>query len=243
MKKQVLLGTALSLAVAGGAFAADLPPAPPPPPPVPYVKGPPPFSWTGCYLGAQAGYASGRSAFSDPIDNPPLFGATVNTQGGLVGGQAGCNYQFMGGWVAGLEAADAWASINGTSTDVFFGSKNEHAKTDQLGSLTGRLGFAADRLLIYGKGGVAWANSVYDVNSTLLASDFNGSSMRTGWTAGGGVEWALAAGWSAKIEYNHYDLGTAALNLVGSNGGGTLQANVKTTIETATVGLNFRFGH
>jgi outer membrane immunogenic protein len=116
---------ALSLGTGVTAFAADLSPALPPGPAPVYTKAPfaPVWSWTGCYIGAQAGYGWGHSEFSDPSGQ--LFLATGekagdSTQGGLVGGQIGCDYQFARNWVVGLEVADAWANINGTRGDVFF---------------------------------------------------------------------------------------------------------------------------
>jgi outer membrane immunogenic protein len=240
---------ALSLGFGAAASAADLGPPAPVYTKAPAALPPTPYIWTGCFIGGQAGYGWGQSRFSDPTGGDFLAsGATVtdNTRGGLVGGQIGCDYQFSGQWVAGLEVADAWAGINSSGADVFFDGKNEvlSAKTDQLGSVTGRFGYAWDSLLFYAKGGGAWAHNIYDLTQSsgiFGAASFSGSDTRLGWTAGGGIEWALAPKWSTRVEFNYYDLGTAALNLVGG-AGGTYPASVKQEFESVTVGINYRFG-
>ena len=210
--------------------------------------GPSVYNWTGCYAGVQAGWGWGTSKFSDPSGTafaPPGQNLTVSPQGALVGGQVGCDYQFSGRWVAGIEVADAYADITrGGLSDPFFSNKSDlNAKTNQLGSATARLGYGWDRVLLYGKGGGAWAHNTYDVNKSFagIVTDFSGSDTRFGWTAGAGIEWAFATNWSAKAEFNYYDLGSTTLNLVG--GGSTLPATIKQQFETATIGVNYRFGH
>jgi outer membrane immunogenic protein len=93
--------------------------------------------------------------------------------------------------------------------------------TKWLGTLRGRLGFLpAPTLLVYGTGGLAY--SEIQATTALSQSDssivFTGSGtggdgfaqLVTGWTAGGGVEWMFTQNWTAKVEYLHYDLGTAS---------------------------------
>jgi outer membrane immunogenic protein len=244
--RRYLTGTTalvLSVGFAAAAAGADIAPM--------YTKAPLApayYNWTGCYAGIQAGYGWGKSKFSDPSGTafaPPGQSVTETPQGGLIGGQAGCDYQFAGRWVAGIEIADAYADIRrGGLTDPFFDSKSEFdARTNNLGSVTGRVGYGWDRVLLYGKGGAAWSHNIYDVNKAFGAviTDFSGSDTRFGWTAGAGIEWAFAGNWSAKVEYNHYDMGSATLNLVG--GGATLPTTIKQTFDTATIGVNYRFGH
>ena len=77
-----------------------------------------------------------------------------------------------------------------------------------MGTVAARLGWAFDRLLIYGKGGAAWTNDSWQM--LLLMTDkpllFSTNELRWGWMAGVGVEYAFTDSWSAKIEYNHMDL-------------------------------------
>jgi outer membrane immunogenic protein len=241
-------GNALgALGMAAPALAADMPAKM-----LLKAPAPVPFTWTGCYIGGQAGYGWGSKDFSDPTAGGP-FGGTVNdkVKGWLAGGQAGCNYQ-VSNWVFGVEGDAAWANINGLAADPFFTGKNvqtAQAKVNFLADITGRLGVAWDRVLVYGKGGAAIAHDSYDVIFPFLFStpgtvDFSSSEDRAGWVAGAGVEWAFAQSWSAKAEYLHYDFGGG--NLALTNGaGGTLNTRVDQKIHTVKFGINFHFwaGH
>jgi outer membrane immunogenic protein len=120
-------------------------------------------------------------------------------------------------------------------------------KTEFIPTLTGRIGYAFDYWLFYAKGGVAWASSKYSVTGAFSGAgaiapaipfDFEGLSMRTGWTAGAGVEWAFAPDWSARLEYDYYDFGThtATMNDV-NNGPGPL--SFRTTMQIVKLGVNF----
>lgn len=241
MKKLLLASSALMFA--GTAFAADLPPRLPVKAP---LAAPVPFTWTGCYIGAQAGYGRGNKDFANASDpsleqdiGPP--GAVVRDRidGGLVGGQLGCNYQFGSNWVIGLEGDYDWSDLKGNVTDPFFGGKNLYAKTDWLASATGRVGYSWDRVLFYAKGGAAWTRDQYEA-MVVTAPTFSANESRSGWTAGFGVEWAFTDNWSAKLEYDHYDFGRRDIILANS-GGGTFPANIRQQIDTVKVGVNFRF--
>jgi outer membrane immunogenic protein len=261
MKRLLLASSAL--VVAGSAFAADMRIPTKAPPPVAA-----PFSWSGCYIGAHAGYGWGQKEFSDPqlgavdpiFGPPPIFtvapaGTSLDndTSGWLAGGQVGCNYQ-VGSWVFGLEGDYAWANIDGTIIDPFFANKNGDpqllsAETRGLGSVTGRVGYAFDRFLVYGKGGAAWANDRYDAilfNQIAIIFGvappvaFSASEDRLGWTIGAGVEYAFWDRWSVKVEYNHYEFGDRRVNLV-STAGDILPLDIDQGIDTLKVGVNYRF--
>jgi len=82
------------------------------------------------------------------------------------------------------------------------------------GAIRARAGVAFDRLLIYGTGGVAFAEfksyfQLYGIDLNLApfyASDTSSSS-RVGWTAGGGVEYAINNNYSVIGEYRYSDFG------------------------------------
>ena len=237
--KRILIASALALATAAPAFAADLPPpaAPPPRAPVAYIPAAPVFSWTGFYIGLNGGYGWGHDPVTFSPANAaavPYFAAgavpgsiTTNPQGGLFGGQIGYNYQWSS-FVAGVETDFDWADIRGTgavsTTAVGFApfTTSAQQKLTSLGTFRGRLGFAADRALFYGTGGLAYGRT--QLNTSVLTPTIgcgpagvcaasSSTQWQTGWTAGAGVEYAFAAGWSGKIEYLHYDLGTPGYNL------------------------------
>ncbi len=247
--------TTLVLIIAPAARAADLPLKA-----TPFVER---FTWTGCYLGAHVGGAWMRNSVADPVllvqDNANLGGpgfttvgpasVGVDQDGAVVGGQIGCDYQFPSNLVFGVEGAVSGGTMKGSRLVALPDSPTDtalvSAKTDFVTAVTGRAGYAVDHWLLYARGGVAWANSKYSVTGTFnggagqgLPFDFEGVSIRTGWTAGAGVEWAFARDWSARLEYDYYDFGshTATMNDV-ANGPGPL--SFKTTMQTVKLGVNF----
>jgi len=90
------------------AVAADLAPQPVEPV-VPVVLT---FSWTGFYVGAQAGYAWGDSKASYPIAGPAGF-LDLDPDGGFGGVYAGYNYEFSNGLVVGLDGDVNYGSVSG----------------------------------------------------------------------------------------------------------------------------------
>lgn len=181
----LLAGVAgLSLA-ASAVSAADLPIRAEPPP----VMAAPIFTWTGFYAGVNAGWGWRSDDSSSVVvggNTPGTLFFDNNNDGGFVGGaQIGYNYQ-IGSFVIGLETDIQWAD---TDQDVrvrfepagvpgtFVPGEFRNDLSDWFGTLRLRAGVAFDRVLIYATGGLAY-------------SDDN-----TGWTAGGGVEWALPVNW------------------------------------------------
>jgi outer membrane immunogenic protein len=260
MNKLNFLGVAgLALAVAGPALAADLPQMPVK---ASFVQR---FTWTSCYLGAHVGGAWMRNDVTDPVllvqDNVNLGGpgfttggpttVGVNESGAVVGGQIGCDYHFPSNFVLGVEGAASGGTMKGSTVVPLPDSPPDtalvHVKTDFVPSLTARAGYAVDHWLFYAKGGVAWASSDYSVSGTFSAAgaivpgipfDFEGLSLRTGWTAGAGVEWAFTDDWSARLEYDYYDFGTHTATMNDAvNGPGPL--SFKTTMQTVKLGVNF----
>jgi outer membrane immunogenic protein len=204
------------------------------------------FTWTGFYFGAHGGGGWGRKEvdiapfpFGGVLVGPPS--TAVDISGGLAGGQIGANYQ-AGSWVLGVEADASWAALSGNTActlGIVGVPSNCHAKVDALGTFAGRLGFALDRVLLYGKGGTAFANDKYEINS-LTASRSN--ETRWGWMVGAGIEYSFSDNWSAKIEYNYLDFGTRAVRFADTNGTLFFDTNIRESLHVAKVGINYRFG-
>ncbi len=222
MKKVLLAGAGiLALAAATmSAQAADLPARMP-------VKAPayvPPqlYNWTGFYIGINGGGGWGRSDFSGPAFPTGSF----NTSGGLVGGTLGYNWQ-TGPVVFGLETDIDWSNIKGSAP---CGVTTCSTTNNFLGTFRGRLGYAGwDRFLPYITGGLAYG----DIHTNVAAFG-SGSSTRAGWTLGGGLEFAIAGPWTAKVEYLYVDLGR----------GGSIPAlagDAKFTANVVRAGINYRF--
>jgi len=237
----MLAGAALSL-LSVSAFAADL--AVPPP------ELPLPFSWTSCYGGGQAGGGWGQKNLNDSAGVlAPITGfssTNLNISGYLLGGQFGCDYQFAPNWVAGIEGAAAGGNIGGSiGVAQPFGIPGDSATfketTDLLTSVTGRVGYAWDRWLVYAKGGAAWAGDRYTAAGSFggVPYDLGGSESRIGWTAGVGVEWAFCNEWSLRLEYDYYGFGRRSVTLIDANTGNIGPEDITQNIQTVKLGLNF----
>ena len=158
-------------------------------------------------------------------------------------GQIGWNWQAPGSpWVWGVEVDSQWADISESFNWLGGGAVgNLETKMNYFGTARGRIGYAWDRVMVYGTGGLAWGKN--EVSGSLIGGGFNlaGSSSNThvGWTVGGGFEWALLDNWSAKVEYLYLDLGNE--DYFSGTAAGGFDADV--TAHTVKVGLNYRFGY
>jgi outer membrane immunogenic protein len=253
MKRSLLASVALLGGISSAALAADLPPpmAPPPRAPAVYYPPPPIYNWSGFYIGGNVGAAwnSGGSV-SD------TFGSTFTGSGQTTkftgGGQVGVNYQFWGGVVIGAEAMFDWLpnttntwTVTEGPTGPFPGSAASATFNSRwLTTATGKLGYAWDRVLVYGKGGGAWVGAdnpnltVNGLGQTLTSS----TTTNFGWTAGVGVEYAFAGNWSARIEYDFIGLQNQSITVAsGPFAGDTVNFNNR-NISLLTAGLNYKFG-
>ena len=236
IKGLFLASAAIAAFPIGAASAADLPVRMP-------VKAAPiaplPFNWTGFYVGANAGVVWGRSVQTVDIDDLPLgIPADTSTYTGFIGGvQAGYNWQFSN-VVLGIEA-----DFDGSTArkSVATGPLDTHNMAlNWLGTVRGRAGLAFDRFLPYVTGGVAFAglkNELVDNNNPLTASRGNSA---TGWTVGGGVEYAFDNHWSAKAEYLYVKFPDKTQSFA-IPGGYVFQTTFKDTDQIARIGLNYRF--
>ncbi|MFG1333276.1 outer membrane protein [Xanthobacter autotrophicus] len=262
MRKSLLATTILAaMFAAGSAQAADLATKMP----VKAAPVAPAFSWTGFYIGAQGGYAWAQNDFSKSHD--PLYPADIayygvndanySLDGALVGGVIGYNYQIKN-IVLGIEADANWADISGSGSyyngNAYFATtciqqNNACAsKIDALGTITARLGVAFDRVLVYAKGGAAWANVEHTASNTdldVIEANYSASpsSTRWGWTVGAGLEWAFFNNWSAKVEYNYIDLGSSDVNFnfTPNTYINPFVSTVDQNINLVKAGINYRF--
>jgi high affinity Mn2+ porin len=192
--------------------------------PVKALPVPASFDWTGFYLGGHFGYATGTSDWSasqgggaaplnGSIDLFNSFDAFKGTGSYFAGLQAGYNRMLPSHWLFGVEMDfSAPNTVQGSQT-VSSAPSGQASYTDTVldfGTLRGRVGYAFDRWLVYGTGGVAWS---YDkLERTQLAGMPVGGNVaigtteaallwRWGWAAGAGVEVPIAPNWSAKLEF------------------------------------------
>jgi outer membrane immunogenic protein len=225
--KRVLLSAVAFAALMGSASAADIPrrveqvrAAP-----VAYVT--PVYNWSGFYAGINGGFGWGTGSFS----GPPASG-DFDTSGGLFGGTLGYNWQ-TNQVVFGVETDLDWSDIKGSA--ACGGGVTCRVSNDWLGTARGRIGFAMDRVMPYVTGGLAFGK----VNAAATGGNPGTSDTRTGWTLGGGVEFALAGNWTAKGEYLYVDLGD--FNCGTRCGAPVGPDRVEFRSHIVRAGLNYRF--
>jgi outer membrane immunogenic protein len=227
---------------AGAGFAvcpaagADLPVAPAPVPVAPVASAPAAiFSWTGLYIGGHAGGGLSRSSWSDPVSGANNIFASG---AGFVGGaQTGANLQFNR-LVLGVEGDFSYAGLKGNGRDSLGDSISTN--TNWTSTVTGRVGAAFERLLVYGKGGVAFARD-QNTFTDLAGNSASNAVMRTGWTAGAGLEYGINKNWSAKIEYDYLNFGSQSSNFTTPTMP-SYSTNAGLNVQEIKAGVDFRFG-
>lgn len=203
----------------------------------PYAKAPivaPVFSWTGMYVGVNAGIGGdktdyGLSAFGTGID--------LTSFGGFGGGQIGYNWQFGGNWVVGVEAdiqgTNMKSELNASAGPLSISTGTE---MKYFGTVRGRFGYAFDRVLVYGTGGYAYGSEDTKLNVNPALLTFSRSSDLSGWVGGGGVEWAMTNNLSLKTEYLYMEFDRNNVFAAGP-----LVIDNKVTSHTMKFGVNYAF--
>jgi opacity protein-like surface antigen len=217
------------------------------------------WTWAGPYLGVHIGGGLGQSRFTDS-NGPAVYGGDVRTPTALGGAQVGFNFQPSRNLVLGVEADISAVSSNGTNTCLassgYFLSANCRVRQNALGTVTGRVGLATGetgRTLLYAKGGVAWLNQQIDINTNPIDLSTGTKNSQWGWTAGVGIERAVAPAWSVKMEYDYARFNSFGMSTPGSYFQpfppfalyGTTppgSTSVSQNIQTVKVGLNMKLG-
>ncbi|HET7848738.1 MAG TPA: outer membrane protein [Pseudolabrys sp.] len=215
------------------ASAADLP-TKAPIAPAPMVA--PAFNWTGVYLGINGGWGWGHQ---DWLDNTGATSVSFRPDGGIFGGQLGFRYQWNQ-LVLGVEGTWDWADIKDTlnGLGILF---NEEFKVRSLYTVTGQLGWAVDRFLVYGKGGWAGASTRAE-----LSSSFGGASNSqtvNGWTVGVGIDYAVWQNLILGVEYDHFDFDFGPFTAPFSTGGNpwVVTNTSRLTVDQVVARLSYKF--
>jgi outer membrane immunogenic protein len=219
MYRRIILASAGAMALSAAALAAE----PLPPPPI--------FSWTGLYVGAQIGGAWDHDPVTvwavtpptvitispPPAPDPPGFlvvsSLSDDSPSGVIGG-AHIGYDLqINQWVAGLEGTVDGTSIHSSlHIPLAFvspvGFATADTRSDIQGSIRLRAGISFDRVLLYATGGAAFAGitTVYTTGVPFFITESD-SKTRSGWTVGGGLEYALTNTCSIRAEYRYSDFG------------------------------------
>jgi outer membrane immunogenic protein len=193
------------------------------------------YDWSGAYAGLFLGAGSSAVTLTEPggLADPLDLAAG----GWLAGVRAGFNTQ-AGVLLFGAEADLARTSIggSGSATDGL-NSRDYSYDLDWLGTVTGRVGYAADTLLLYAKGGLAAGG----VRSTLTATaplpappPTSADAVATGWTVGLGTEFAFSENATAGIEYDFVSLGSELDFSAGS-------LDAQQNLHIVKLGVNYGF--
>jgi len=270
MRKHLLASVAIA-ALGSSAFAADLPARGPAMAPAPIVSAPI-FTWTGFYVGVNAGASFNKNqnfssnGFNTPNGAVTIYSGTNDDAHFTGGGQIGFNWQ-TGSFVWGLEADINYLNRSGNGAVVApagaalpFALINSGDRDTWFGTARGRLGLGFDRALFYVTGGLAFGGNRNDATVTFFNNGGVGNlpcaagcafgatgsgNSDIGWALGGGIEYAFSNSVSAKIEYLHVELGDnrRTYTPVGfPNSTATITTRRSNQFDIVRAGLNFRFG-
>lgn len=256
MVRKSLLAVAMSVLAIGNAHAADV------------VA--PVYDWSGFYAGVNAGWGWGDIDSTDnsmttsgalvgitpgAFDPPATFPGSDRSDkaDGLLGGvQAGYNYQ-LNQWVVGIEGDyqlldfDTDASFLGSPAGPYFQTS---AELKSLGTLRLRAGYAFDNVLLYGSGGLAVGRGKASLSiqggvpGAFTGPQFSESETEwlVGYAIGAGIEYAIDSAWSVKAEYLYAELGSEDFDFdFSGTPGDTARSEGRIVVNTARVGLNYRF--
>jgi high affinity Mn2+ porin len=196
------------------------------------------YDWSGLYVGGHVAYSLGHatSTLSDPT--PTIVD---NSFSSLYGGlQAGYNFVFPSRLLLGVETDFSFPNFFEDGA-IFSGSTPQATTvTDQIdyvGTLRGRVGYAFDRWLIYGTGGLAWSQARFVETPGLVNVEDKQLFTRAGWALGLGAEFALTSNWTARLEYLYDNLGSVAAVFPS----GTAYQSAF-DIQSLRLGLNYKLG-
>jgi outer membrane immunogenic protein len=233
MRSRALLVVVLSGAAMVSAHAADQ-----------SVRGPSSYypnayyptsiDWTGWYTGVQVGGGFASASWTDPFSGLSDSPKATSVLGGA---QFGANW-MRDSWLLGAEADFTWTDLKGSATDA--AGFAHHVSSHWLSLITGRLGYAFNRYLLYAKGGAAFASERNKVTNPAGNLADSGTTTQYGWTFGGGLEYAIDPNWSARVEYDYAAFPPRNVVLVGPVLG-TQPATPNFTVQKVVGGVNYRF--
>lgn len=227
MKKVLFATVALAALTIAPAFAAD--------PGMPMEEAPIGFSWTGGYIGVQAGYGWGdyRQFSASGV------GVNVDVDGFAGGAFVGYNYQLSNNIVLGAEA-DISTGLDGETAQgtagPFWSCSTGACNTDidWFATIRARLGYAMDRFHVYGTGGLAVARQSGGIYNSAQQGT---TQTETGWALGAGLEYAFTDNIIVRGEYLHVDLGDIRFG----TGLGTEAFEGDGDFDTVRLGVAYKF--
>jgi len=234
--------------MSGSALAADMATKAPP------IAAPSPaYNWTGFYVGVNLGgtWADNDSTYVGGTVGYPIAPHTVDLQSASVigGGQIGANWQ-TGMFVLGAEADIDGRYLNASASGILTPTGSILDQVTQtenwIGTVRGRVGLAQGRALFYATGGLAYGDIEHTYTKTYPAAGLtfgaSDSAVGTGWTVGGGIEYAIWNNVTVGVEYLHVDLGTTTLSVATTVAAAAGQATFSDRSDIVRLRVNWLFG-
>jgi outer membrane immunogenic protein len=221
--------TAFAFSVlATSAIAADMPvKAPPAPAPV--------YTWTGCYIGGNIGWAQVSAHFDDRFDGDD---GRLSKSGFAGGGQIGCDYQFSSNWVFGIQGMIDGTDINRSRVSIIDPTLTFHHDVNWFATVTARLGYLfTPSFLFYVKGGWGSVNERFSVTTT--ATNVHVASLdrnANGGDVGVGFEYMFTPNWTFFVEWDHIFLDHTSIEFRDRFD------NIHRDFDKVLFGINWRFG-
>lgn len=181
------------------------------------------YDWSGGYAGMAAGYGWMDGHF-ETAGYPP---AQSELNGSILGVFGGFNIALYQALILGIEG-DVEYNFQDVTVTSTFGTFN--GGVDLQGSARIRLGYALDRLLIYGSAG--WSGAHLEANLTGVGE---ASGNFSGYTLGAGIDYAVTEGIFGRIDYRYTDYSSG--NIIF----GPASVNADLTQQMVKVGLGIKF--
>jgi outer membrane immunogenic protein len=196
-------------------------------------------NWDGFYVGGNIGagwsnssYTLNNGLFSENITFDPASFAG--------GGQMGLQAQW-GHWLIGVEGAYSWTSFDQTVTSTVLPTSLATTDIKNLGSISGKLGWAADRWLVYGKAGWAFARLHTFDRNTASGLGVESVAWDNGYLLGLGLDYQFGPGWVAGVGFDYYHFTPARTFAIGGLAGGISNGDVNLYTVTARVSYLFNW--
>jgi hemoglobin/transferrin/lactoferrin receptor protein len=238
--------------------------------------------YVGVHMGYGSGAVNGTTAAMNPAATnaipatnsalrarlngvPATESANQSLKNLLGGAQFGFNYQFANRTVFGAEADFSGTSLGSHAERIAveaaaFASNNQFQDTTDykfnwLATLRGRAGYAFDRLLVFGTGGVGFLKET-ETRTQFITTATRASSpvgtmtqpwfketadaVRIGWVLGAGGEYAFGSNWSLKAEYLYAHFGATAFDFPNARAGVVIANTVAATRPGSSTIVNGR---